>query len=411
MKTHNLKTTAIILFILLTSNLITAQSDYEIVQNFKAQYKQIEESIKNAGGLDDCFAIENEIIKLKGDFAGNKELLDNSLYPLDFDRSIDKLVTALETRRGDFSQISGLQEEVTDLKGKINLLDRQNTALLEQIKDLEDGRKKDAAKIEELQKLTAQLKSNLRKKDELVVGIIDSLLAEFINHPFTLNDAERISFDKKIEYNNLFFNINRTISDNIEFVKVTNLTSDDLSDLKEKYNRFSKMWKQIGPKLAEVYLNREDRTASIERIDSRFTQWNYEINAQIWRNINALFKEKNIKLPSYNDGEEFTNRLTGFIDDEIKNIGIKKSSESENIYYTFADTLWFGKIQPDWVPMLIENNMFEEAQKDTIETHIAVWKSQVIQEELPWWVYAIGVVVLIAIVLGLSSVFRKRISK
>ena len=408
MKTHSLKTAAVILFILFTNNLVNAQSDYEIVQNFKTQYKQIEDSIKNAGGLDDCFAIENAIIKLRGDFAGNRKLLDDSLYPLNFDKSIDKLVAALETRRGDFSQISGLQEEVTDLKDRINFLDRQNTALLEQIKDLEDGSKKDAAKIEELQKLTSQLKSNLRKKDELVVGIIDSLLADFVSHPFTLNDAERISFDKKIEYNNLFFNINRTISDNIEFVKVTNLNSDDLSDLKEKYNRFSKMWKQIGPKLAEVYLNREDRTASIERIDSKFSQWNDEINAQIWRNINVLFKEENIKLPAYNNGEEFTNRLTGFIDDEIKNIGIKKSSESENIYYTFVDTLWFSKIQPDWVPMLIENNMLEEAQKDTIESHITVWKSQVIHDELPWWVYVIGVLVLIAIILGLSSVFRKK---
>ena len=397
-----------ILLILFTVNLINAQSDYEKVQNFKTKYKQIEENIKNAGGLDDCFAIENEIIKLKGDFTADKQLLDNSLYPQDFNASIDKLIGSLETRRGDFSQISDLKVEVTGLKDKITLLDKQNIALIEQIRDLDEGRKKDAATIESLQKLTAQLKSNLRKKDELVVGIIDSLLAEFVNHPFTLNDAERLSFDKKIEYNNLFYNIDRTIADNIEFIKVTQLKSDDLGDLKEKYNRFSKMWKQIGPKLAEVYLNRADRTSSIERIENKFSQWNYEINSQIWRNINALLKEKEIKLPAYNNGEEFTNRITGFIEDEIKNIGVKKSSESENIYYTFADTLWFDNIQPDWVPILIDYNMLEEAQKDTIESRIANWKAQVISEKIPYWAYIIGIVILTLIVLGIATVFKKK---
>lgn len=408
MKNQKYKISIAILFLLFFTNYLIAQSDFEKVENFKNRYKQIENSIKDADGLDDCFSIENEIIKLKGDFAGDIQLLDNSLYPLNFNSSINNLVAALETRRGDFSQISDLQEEVIGLKDRITLLDRQNVTLLEKIKDLEDLHNKDAAAIQSLQRLTDQLRSNLRKKDEIVVGIIDSLLAEFVSHPFVLNDAERLSFDKKIEYNNLFYNIDRTISDNIEFIKVSQLRADDLSDLKEKYNRFSKTWKQIGPKLTEMYLNRADRTASLERIDAKFSQWNYEINTQIWRNINSLFKEKNIKLSAYENGKEFTDRVTGFIEDEIKNIGIKKAAESENIYYTFSDTLWFGQIQPNWVPILIEHKMLEESQKDTIESRIANWKAQVITEELSVWVYILGIVVLIIIVLGLSSIFRKK---
>jgi len=271
-----------------------------------------------------------------------------------------------------------------------------------------DGRRKDAATIESLRKLTDQLRSSLRKRDELVVGIIDSLLAEFVNHPFTLNEAERISFDKKIEYNNLFYNVERTISDNIEFITVTKLEPDDFADIKEKYSSFSKMWKQIGPRLGDVYLNRAEKTAAIERIDSRFGQWNYAINSQMWRSINSLFLEKNIKLLSYNSGSEFTERVTGFIEDEIKNIGVKKSEESENMYYTFADTLWFEKIQPEWVPVLIENRMLEEAQKDTIEARIANWKAQIVPEGLAWWIYIIGIVVLILIILGITSVLKKK---
>lgn len=407
MKNYKSISAVCVLFLLLTAGFLNAQSDYEIVQDFKSRYTDIQDKIKNAGGLDDCFAIENDIIKLKGDFTENKSLLDNSLYPDNFNQSIDNLASALETRRGDFIDINDLQSEVVELKDRISLLDRQNAALLGQIKDLEDIKRKDAAKINELQELTSKLRSNLRRKDELVVGIIDSLLAEFVNHPFTLNDAERISFDKKIEYNNLFYNVNRTLTDNIEFIKITQLNSQDIADIKEKYKRFSKMWKQIGPKLAEIYLNRDDRTASIERIDYKFIEWNNEIDAQIWRNINGLFKEKDIKIPVYTNGKEFTDRITNFIEDEINNFGIKKVSESERIYYNFSDTLWFGKLESGWIPVLVENNMLTDAQKDTIDSRIAQWKERVVEDELSVWVYIIGIIVLIAIVWLLSSIMRK----
>ena len=73
---------------------------------------------------------------------------------------------------------------------------------------------------------------------------------------------------KKVDSGNLFYNIERTISDNVQFMKVTQITPEDLSKMKEQYKDFNKVWRQIGPKLAEVYLNRRDKAAQIANIDT-----------------------------------------------------------------------------------------------------------------------------------------------
>lgn len=91
-----------------------------------------------------------------------------------------------------------MKEEVTGLKDRISVLDKQNYELLSQIKDLDAGRRKDAATIESLRKLTDQLRSSLRRRDELVVGIIDSLLAEFVNHPLLLMMPKEFHSIKKL---------------------------------------------------------------------------------------------------------------------------------------------------------------------------------------------------------------------
>ncbi|MFN3693433.1 MAG: hypothetical protein ACK4UV_00370, partial [Ignavibacterium sp.] len=76
--------------ILVAFNLF-AQSDYEIVQNFKNRYQQFEQQIKNAVTVEDLNNLRGEIERFKNEFSTYKELLDKSLYPDNFEKSFDKL--------------------------------------------------------------------------------------------------------------------------------------------------------------------------------------------------------------------------------------------------------------------------------------------------------------------------------
>jgi hypothetical protein len=376
-----------------------AQSDYEKTQNFKTRYTQMADAIKNAASLDECEAIGINIAKLKEDFILDKSLLDKTLYPDNFESSFLKIESALVVRKGDFTQIVQLTSEVGTLKTQVTELSQKNQDLIGQIRQLNLKVDKDAATIASLQNLITQLKNNIQQRDLLVRDIVDSLLTEFVNAPSTLNDAEKQNFISKIDSRNLFYNIERTISDNIQFMRVTQLMPEDLSEMKNQYKDFNKVWKQIGPKIAEVYLSKRDKAVEIANIDNMFNDWNQRINEEIWTQVNKLFREKQVSLLQFNSGDQFTNNTVSFIDDEMKNLGVKSSVESERVFYTFSDSVYFPKVEPTWIPILIENNMMTQANKDTIESRIAMWKEKVSPASVFNWYY-VALIAIIVLLLG-----------
>jgi len=397
-----------VIILLVFNFVLIAQSDYDKIQSFKTKFKQLEDAIKNATSLDECNLIGNNVLSLKNEFHPDKSLLDKGLYPENFETSFLKLESALQIRKGDFTQIVQLSTEVGTLKTQVTELSEKNQGLIVQIRQLNLKVEKDAATINSLQKLVAQLKNNIQQRDLLVRDIVDSLLAEFVKAPSSLNEAEKQNIISKVDSRNLFYNVERTISDNIEFIKVTQLTSNDLSEMKEQYKEFNKVWKQIGPRLADVYLNVRDKASQIANIDNMFLLWNQRINLEIWGQINKLFREKQIALLPFNSGDQFVNSVSSFIDDEVKNFGVKSSDETERAYFAFTDSIYFPVVQPTWVPILIENNMMTEANKDTIESRIATWKEKVAPVSVFNWVYLFGGLVIAGLLIAYFLKGRKK---
>ncbi|MEG8946370.1 hypothetical protein [Rosettibacter firmus] len=396
MKTGIITTFIIALLIFSVSN---AQSDFEKTQNFKKQYKILEDAIKDASSLEECNVIGESIIKFKNEFIADKELLDKALYPDNFESAFEKLERALEIRKGDFTQITELRTEIGELKTRVTELSEENQNLLAQIKALNLQVKKDAATIASLKRLIAQLKANIQQRDMLVRDIIDSLLTEFVKTPASLNEAEKQAIITKVDSRNLFYNIERTIMDNIQFMKVTQMTPNDLREMKKQYREFNKLWKQIGPRLSDVYLTRQDKVAQIANIDGMFYEWNSRLNDEIWTQVNQLFREKNLAVLPFRSGEQFVNSIYAFIDDEIKNLGVKNKDESLKTFYTFTDSVYFKTVQPVWIPILIENNLMTEENKDSIEAKIALWKEKLSPPSKFYWIYYLaGGIVIVALI-------------
>jgi len=407
MKSNKLFFLFLLIAVFVLSRNVSAQSDREKVNNFDVRFKQYESAIKNAASLEECNIISENIAKLKEEFADSKTLIEKSLQ-INYDDEFLKIERALEVRKGDFTQIVQLTTEVGSLKDKVSELSQQNEGLISQIRLLNIKTTKDATTIASLTKLVAQLKSNIEQRDELVRGIVDSLLQEFVKTPGTLNEAEKQAVFKKIDSGNLFYNIERTISDNVQFMKASQMTSEDLSRMKEQYRDFNKLWGQVGPKLAEVYLNRRDKTAQVANIDAMFTDWNDRINDEMWGQVNKLFRDEKLALLPFKNGIQFANSVTSFVDDEIKNYGVKSKDESENIFYAFSDSVYFKTVQPVWVPVLIENNLMTEANKDSVEKRIATWK-EIVAPESRWnWIYILGGVVIIALFIAYFMKGKKK---
>lgn len=390
----------ILLFvILLTTTTLFAQSDYEMVQSFKERYQKIADGIKAAASLEDVDNLSAEIENLKRDFSAKRVFLDQSLYPENFNSSFENLNSSLELRKEDFTSITVLQTEVTALKSEVDLLNRRNTELINQITILESQRRKDAASIEELQRLVSDLRATLLKRDQLIFSIVDSLTPKLAGDISSMTQQDKEQVYSQVERNNLLVSVKRSLRDNSRFLEVTSLKAGDLDKVKQQEQSFVTMWRKVGPKLVDVYANKKDKSAELKEIDNLFTVWANRIDKEAWESINEEFSLNNINLQNFNNGKEFVDVVTQYVSDEIKNYGTKNKTESEKTYSIFTDSVWFKTISNEWMPYLLDNKLLAVEQKDAVEKKLSEWKSIVSPQDLTWLYAVVGLAVVFIIAL------------
>jgi len=374
-----------------------------MVQSFKERYQTLSNGIKSAASIEELDKISSEIDNLKRDFSGKKVILDQSLYPENFSSVFDNLESALDLRKGDFTSITVLQTEVTTLKSEVDLLNRRNNELINQITVLESQRKKDAASISQLEKLVADLRSTILKRDQLVFSIVDSLTPKLAGDISTMTQQDKEAVYSQVEKNNILAVVKKSLRDNSRFLEVTTLKVADLSEVKKQQQNFVSMWQKVGPKLVDVYAGKGDKTAELNDIDNLFNVWSNRIKREAWESINEDFSLNNINLQNFSNGTEFTNVVTQYISDEIKNYGVKSKQDSEEAYNLFADGIWFKTISNEWMPYLLDNNLLTTQQKDTIEKKLAEWKLIVSPQNtmLYYILGAVGALVLIGLIVFL----------
>ena len=385
------------LIILFIFSKLSAQSDYEIVQSFKNRYYQFEQQIKNAVTVEELNLITGDIERFKNEFSTYKDLLDRSLYPENFEKSFEKLGNSLILRKTDFIQIETLQTEVIELRSEVDELNKKNAELLSQIQILEVQRKKDAETIAKLEKLVSELRASLKKRDELVYAIIDSLAPKLSGDVSALTQKEKEQIIAETEKKNVLYIVKKSLRDNNRFLEVTTLKPEDLNEVKQQQSNFVSLWQKVGPKLVDVYAGRKDKSQELKDIDALFTSWRTGIQREAWESIREDFALNNVNLQSFYNGNEFTEIITAFINDEIKSYGVKNKEESQRIYSVFVDSVWYKTISNEWLPYLLENNILTTQQKEMIEKKIAEWKETISPKDLTLIYVGVGVLIVLIV--------------
>jgi hypothetical protein len=342
---------------LVFTNQLYAQSDYEISQSFKQKRKQLEEKIHNAKNLEELNSIVADIDRLRNEYVEHKTLLDKSLYPDNFDKTFEKLDLSFVIRNKDFTTIDILQSENLQLKEQVALLNKRSTELMNKIQEFEYSNKKDVNKVSELEEAVRELKRSLRKRDELIISIVDSLMPQPMMGETRLSSQERNSIYIEAENNDVLSNVKLSLLDQIKFLELTTLEPGDLTEIKKQKNQFAEFWQDTGARLVDIYAGKNKNSEEIKEIDSLFSKWDFTLAQEVWKNIREEFVYNKINLIEFTNGEEFKNVLISFIDDAIKNIGVKSPDESNHTYSLFSDSTWFKIITPNWIPYLIDNEM------------------------------------------------------
>ncbi|MBX3006793.1 MAG: hypothetical protein KF816_02080 [Melioribacteraceae bacterium] len=366
------------------NSLNIAQSDYQSLQNFKAQCKEIEESIKSASSLEEIMIIKKRLSYFRNDYLEYKNIFDNALYPENYESTIEKLEKRLEDKNANLGQISALTTRLVELETQLEHFNNLSAGLIEQIDQLKMQIEKGDATIADLKKLVVRLKRTISERDLLVHDLVDSLLVEFGKSSGDYSQKERKSIITKVNKTNMFNNIKRTIQDNIHFIKITQIKADDFTQMKHQHEDLSKVWKQIGPMLSNVYLNKKEQKVEIAQIDSLFTQWDYQISNEIWRNILDQFNAKGIELAPFLNADQFVKNISDYIDERSNSIDDTSIEESLETYKIFTDNVYYASVEEEWIPLLLDNGMLSQNEKEIIDAKIAEWKNAVTPSDTYW---------------------------
>jgi hypothetical protein len=382
-----------------------AQQDYQKVQDFKAKQHQLEDAVKSAQSTDDLNNIQAQISQLRNDYLANKELLDKSLYPDDLNSSIDKLNNAVNTRSGDFTQITTLKERVSQIQVQIDSLNARNSELLSQIEQMKESNSNDVAR---LQKSIQELRGSLVKRDRIIMSMLAGMLPNSNVDNSNLASTEKQKIYSETKKTNVIANIKKAIDDNIKFLSVTNLTPDDFNSMKKQQAEFEKVWHNVGPTIASAYSDRKENTQSVNSIESDFETWNSSMDQAAWTSIKQKFSDNGITLNNFSTGDEFIQAVDSYIDNEIKNANAN-GADSKNLYHVFTDTVWSG-MRLTWIPYLINNKLISNSDNDKVEAKLDSWKNTLYQTNYTWLYIILGVLALVLIV-SLAKAFRSKKNK
>ena len=416
MKTKFYFTFGIVLFYTAS---IFAQSDFRITQEFKSKQRSFEIAIEYAKSVDELEKIKKEISVFKNEFKGNKELLNRALYPSNFESAFVSLSKKIEYTNKKLSEITTLKTQVSKvtldyemvsnelkkMSSEVYNLKKSNTQLMSQLRAFQSGYGGSKESIDSLNNIISQLKMGISRRDTLIKEILDDIFATAEHKIESLDDAEKKTLKTKIQGTSLIDNIENLISDNIDFLDASLLTSEDLVGLKDEFNEFDQRWTHFGPKLFGIYSSDKKNQEKLSNIDTLINSWNTSLNSSIWKSVREIFAQNNILLDSFNTGDEFEDVTLNYIDGEISKKGIDVQSNQNYVF--FAEKTWKDIFKPTWMPLLISNELITIEQIKSIEDKILEWKDSSGGSK-SYFIYGVILLLAIAIIVSVILVMKKK---
>lgn len=390
----------LILFAAFTSFSI-AQSDYATVQKFKKQYEEIKLQIMDANSTEELDLIYLNVEKFVDTYSKNSELFNKALYPEKYEDMIAELNYSIALRESNFNEVEELKVEVTDLKQRVDTLSIMNQEMAIKFDELQNLLNKSTRETARLNNVIAQLKIDLHKRDLLVMSMVDSLMPPVMREKAQLSAEDKEKIISDIEKDNILVNIKATIKDNIKYLDLTYLQPEDIEEIQMQQVEFANTWARIGPRLAEVYSSDNNRTNELYEIDSLFNLWSLSVEKEVWQSMEEELAAKGIELVSFSDGTEFTNAVNQYIEKEKSSINTLTEDEAKNKFNEFAEKTWAEEIKPKWVLFLVENEMLDVDNANSIDDNIEVWRSELYPSN--WWMWLIfaGIVLsFLAVIIG-----------
>lgn len=368
MKT-TISTLSVLLFLASTA-VIAQQSDYQIQQDFRTEYKELATQIDNATSTEELESAYAEISEFEAKYSGYSSLINSALYPETFEERISDLQSRYGISETNVNvvnqlneQIAGLQRELDELRERLAGMDEDSQALRERIE-------RASANERRLSGLVRQYRQNLENRDEFVSEMLEGLLNRYQTMD-AQSQAELAEAIESMDDNPL--DLLRTILQG--YINAADrdagLESVDFLRMRAQHGYFSNVWDKIGSRLAETFAP-DSPVQARQEITDLLSAWQASIDNKLWNALSTSFNQAGIQLSTFTSADAFNNALNQFVDNATEVSRNQNEEADYELYRSFSD-FWNNTVKAGWGEFLVAGNVLDQGQIAAIDVKISDW--------------------------------------
>ena len=375
------------------------QSDYEIQQEFRAEYSQLADWIDNAVSTDDLEEISDRIDELESDYSGYTDIINAAIYPDTYQSRIEDLRSRFGASQQNIATIEELNERVEnlstdldDFRGQLAEMDERSESLQREIRDSQANERR-------LSNLVSQYRENVEERDRFVGEFLEDLLKRYESVDAS-TAAEIAQAAERLEENPV--DLVRTILG--EYVNYANqqtdLSAPEYLSMKAQHNYFTELWDNIGERLTQIF-DAEEPVQAYQEVRDLLANWNSAIDNRLWGAISNAFSQNGIELDNFSNANAFNNALQSYVNDATQTSRDQNTEEDLERFRNFSN-FWNNTVKANWGETLMASEVLSYSQLASIDAQLDDWNQAAIPtSNLMLILFLISVAVIIGLVVAL----------
>lgn len=370
--TKSIFTFTALLFIA-SGSVLAQESDYQVQQQFRAEYNEIIQRIDTVSTAEGAAEINDQISELEADYSGYSDLLNSALYPETFEESMSSLQNRLVGAEDNISVVDELNEQITELENEISGLRTEIDQMNQDAETLRNRIERSSENEERLSSLVSQYRQNIENRDQFVMNFLDNLLRRY-QAMDSETESEIANAAENLEDNPLEL-LRTIISEYINQAdRESGLEAPDYIRMRAQHGYFESIWEQVGERLANVY-SPDSPVQAQQEITDLLAAWQASVDNKLWNALSTAFNQNGIELPEFTSADAFFNALNTFVDNGIETASEQNEEADLRLYSSFND-FWNNTVKAEWGEPLMEAEILTQEQIATIDNKLGEWSQE-----------------------------------
>ncbi len=366
---QSLSILAALLFVV-SSTVVAQQSDYQIQQDFRADYSELVNRVDNAVSSEDLEGLNADIDALEADYSEYSGIIDAALYPDTFSGKVDDLRSRYSASEQNISVIEQLNERIRDLMGELDQFRDELANLDEEQADLKQQLDRSSANERRQAALIRQYRQNLEQRDEFVTEFLENLMTKYQSMDAAtqseIADAAERMDDNPVEVLKTIISEYTNIAD-----QSSDLTSAEYLAMRAQHGYFVDVWDRIGDRLTNTFAP-DSPVQERQEISDLLAAWQASVDNKLWNALSTSFNQNGIELGAFTSPSTFFDALGIYVREAAETALESNREEDYEAYRNFAN-FWNSTVKGQWGELLIQGDVLSTSEMAEIDVQLGTW--------------------------------------